>query len=82
MGTSTYAWRRKRKLINRDELYGEEDHARARRNLKRIACVGKERFDSRAVAEQVARRRSAAGKRSEAYKCRGCGKWHVGMPPR
>lgn len=40
-------------------------------------CQGKQPFESRALAEKLARRRG-----NSAYKCKGCGKWHVGRGPR
>lgn len=39
----------------------------------RSSCQGKEPFESRALAERLARTRG-----NEAYKCKGCGKWHIG----
>lgn len=52
-----------------------------RRHIARMAgCVGKEPFESRAVAEHVARRRRTEGKANQAYKCEFCRKWHIGTP--
>lgn len=45
------------------------------------ACTGKASFDSFSLAKKVAkrRRRSMCGDRkSDAYKCEACGKWHIG----
>jgi hypothetical protein len=46
-------------------------------------CRGKEAFESRTLAEAVNRRRRASGKDSaHAYKCSGCGKYHIGRDAR
>jgi hypothetical protein len=42
------------------------------------ACEGKVAFDNRGMAESVARRRQREGKANQAYKCRFCGKYHLG----
>jgi len=45
-------------------------------------CTGKERFDSRALAARVARRRAGTGKLGHAYLCRHCDGYHIGSPQR
>lgn len=46
-------------------------------------CSGKEPFASRALAQQVAKRRRRKGKRMQfAYKCDICGKHHIGTKDR
>lgn len=46
---------------------------------RQAGCTGKAPFESRALAEKVALRRRKQGKRdNHAYKCRFCGKWHIG----
>lgn len=64
--------------------YTEQQQLEAKRNRWRSACSGKEPFDSRATAEAVARRRrTKQGKRDNvAYKCGGCGKYHIGQSAR
>lgn len=62
----------------REPVYTPDQEAERRRNLHRIMCEGKEPFESRSVAESVARRRSGNGKPNQAYKCHGCGKYHLG----
>lgn len=47
--------------------------------VRLIACLTKQGFDSRALAEQVAdRSRSHRNYRVSVYHCRTCGKWHIG----
>lgn len=42
-------------------------------------CIGKHRFDSQAIAKQVAKRMARTHESStSAYKCATCGGWHVG----
>lgn len=41
-------------------------------------CAGKQQFESRAMANEVSRRRNSKGKRSNVYKCDGCNKYHIG----
>lgn len=53
--------------------YDDEQVREMRRRRWQTKCQGKEPFESRAIAEAVARRR-----RNSTYKCKGCGKWHVG----
>ena len=47
-----------------------------------IQCAGKDQFDTRKLAEDVAHRMSRkhgqADKHISTYKCAHCGKWHVG----
>lgn len=59
----------------------EERSARLRRELRMAMCVGKVQFESRGLANQVARRRSKTngGRPAVAYKCTGCGKYHIGQ---
>lgn len=44
------------------------------------ACDGKAAYDSRDLAERVAKRGRRFGKAESlrAYRCESCGKWHVG----
>ena len=45
------------------------------------ACLGKAAFDSFGLAQKVAKRRRRAmggDRKSDAYKCLACGKWHIG----
>lgn len=51
-----------------------------RRRTALIFCAGKEGYESRGIAEKVSRRRSRQGKSGQTYKCRGCGKYHIGEP--
>lgn len=68
-------------IVDRAAYIAAEDEADMRRRRMRLTfCEGKEVYESRALAEQVARRRSSRGKHGEAYKCRGCGKYHMGEP--
>lgn len=66
------------------EAYIEEHDARQERRLSKWQekCAGKEPFESRTLAQQVARRRSRKGRRSMSYKCRSCGKYHIGSSDR
>lgn len=64
--------------MSNSPVYTDEQIAEARRNRKLSACVGKEPFESRKVAENVARRRRGQSKDAQAYKCAGCGKYHIG----
>lgn len=41
------------------------------------SCAGKQAFDSEALARAVASRRKR-GHTYEHYRCKECGKWHVG----
>jgi hypothetical protein len=50
--------------------------------MKTAQCTGKERFDSRALATRVARRRARTGKSGHAYHCRHCDGYHIGSPQR
>lgn len=43
-------------------------------------CHGKERFETDALARQVAQRMSSRGKTVSAYSCAHCSGWHVGRP--
>ena len=49
---------------------------------KTSQCTGKERFDSRALAARIARRRADSGKPGHAYRCRHCEGYHIGGVPR
>ena len=51
-------------------------------SLKISQCTGKERFESRALAARVARRRAETGKPGRAYHCRHCDGYHIGSKPR
>jgi len=42
-------------------------------------CYGKEPFDSFSLAEKVASRRRKRGKPSQVYRCRFCGRFHIGQ---
>ena len=61
--------------------YTDEQIAEMRRNRWQTGCQGKVPFESRAIAQKVARRRGGS-----AYKCHSCAKWHIGsqewVPPR
>lgn len=68
-------------IVDRDAYIAAEDEAETRRRRMRLTfCEGKEAYESRALAEKVARRRSGRGKHTETYKCKGCGKYHMGEP--
>ncbi len=60
---------------------------RARRRVF-SSCVGKVRFETLTVAQQVQRRRMKVGKERKClkdqrpYKCPGCGGWHIGADRR
>lgn len=47
-------------------------------------CVGKQRFDSAAVAHEVSSRRSNRRRQhherkiGDVYRCNACGSWHIG----
>lgn len=41
-------------------------------------CIGKAAFDTASTALKVAKRRKRRGKPASAYKCRVCGKYHLG----
>ena len=46
-----------------------------------VFCDGKHPFESRRIADQVARRsnhRKGQNKRLSAYRCPACNQWHVG----
>ena len=43
-------------------------------------CIGKESYESKALADKVARRRKKSGKRVVVYRCACCGCWHTGTP--
>jgi hypothetical protein len=56
----------------------EKDAGRNRR-IWQTTCFGKKAFESRAVANMVGRR--IKGRRPcSIYKCKGCGKYHIGTP--
>lgn len=48
-------------------------------DYQQIACEGKQRFDTRAMAEKVKNRsnRNTDSARST-YRCMACGGWHIG----
>jgi hypothetical protein len=50
--------------------------------MRTAQCTGKERFESRALAARVARRRTIVGKPGHAYRCRHCDGYHIGSPQR
>lgn len=41
-------------------------------------CAGKQKFESRTLAETVNRRRKRKNLTSTVYKCKGCSKYHIG----
>lgn len=49
---------------------------------EQVACLGKTRFYTRALARRRTRQiRREGGPRFRIYQCRYCGLWHCGHPP-
>ena len=50
----------------------------AERYSEHELCIGKQSYDSKAIALKVVKNRRSMGKAVDAYKCQHCGDWHTG----